>query len=65
VPAFTGIEKDTHGYLPVGLECSFLWQTEDQLKGGDWANHSLDDVYLETLQKFPGVIKFGPRKYPQ
>jgi hypothetical protein len=65
VPAFTGIEKDTPGYLPVGLECSFLWQTEGLPNGGDWANHSLRDIYYETLQKFPGVIKFGSRKYPQ
>lgn len=65
VPAFTGISADTIGYLPVGLECSFLWQTEDQATGGDWANHSLTGVYQKTLEDFPNVIRFGPRKYPQ
>ncbi len=65
VPAFTGISADTPGYLPVGLECSFLWQTEDLADGGDWANHSLTGIYQPTLQDFPHVIKFGPRQYPQ
>jgi lipase (class 3) len=65
VPAFTGISADTPGYLPVGLECSFLWQTEDQPDGGAWANHSLVNIYAATLQKYPNVIRFGPRKYPQ
>jgi hypothetical protein len=65
VPAFTGISADTPGYLPVGLECSFLWQTEDKPDGGDWANHSMKDVYLKTLTTYSNVIKFGPRSYPQ
>ena len=65
VPAFTGISADTEGYLPVGLECSFLWQTEDQADGGDWANHSMVNIYNETLQKYPNVIRYGPRSYPQ
>jgi triacylglycerol lipase len=61
VPALTGLEgADTPGYVHVGLECTFLWQ-----KWGDWENHSLVDTYLETVQQYPAVIKFGPRDYPQ
>lgn len=61
VPGLTGLDgNDTPGYVHVGLECTFLWQ-----KWGDWENHSLTDTYLETVQKYFGVIRFGPRKYPQ
>jgi hypothetical protein len=61
VPSLTGIDAvDKPGYIHVGLEASFLWQ-----KWGDWANHSLVDTYLTTVQKYFGVIRFGPRKYPQ
>jgi hypothetical protein len=47
-------------YVHVGLECTFVWQKWD-----DWANHSMQYTYLETLEKYYSVIKFGPRKYPQ
>jgi predicted lipase len=61
VPGLTGLDgADTPGYVHVGLECTFLWQ-----KWGDWENHSLVDTYLETVQHYPQVIKFGPRDYPQ
>lgn len=60
VPAFHGATADAAGYVQPGLECNFLWQT-----GGFWGNHSLTDVYLNTLKNYSNVIKFGPRKYPQ
>ena len=60
VPALTGIEADTPGYVHVGLECTFLWQT-----WGAWGNHSLVNIYMRTIKSFPGAIKFGPRSYPQ
>lgn len=60
VPAFTGAEADAPGYVHVGLECTFLWQT-----WADWGNHSLVNIYLETVRNHPGVIQFGPRQYPQ
>jgi predicted lipase len=60
VPGFTGIAADTPGYAHVGLDCTYLWQT-----GGDWANHSLENNYLECVKQYRDVIKFGPRKYPQ
>ncbi len=51
---------DAPGYVHVGLLASFLWQTD-----GDWANHSLADIYLNVVQNHPQVVKLGPRKYPQ
>lgn len=60
VPTFTGIEADTPGFVHVGLECSYLWQT-----GGAWANHTLDNTYLAVVRDHPEVINFGPRQYPQ
>jgi hypothetical protein len=60
VPSLTGIQADTPGYQQPGQEYSFLWQT-----GADWGNHSLDNVYIPTLQQYANVIKGGPRKYPQ
>ena len=60
VPSFTGMTADTPGYVHVGVLCSFLWQTD-----GDWANHSLEKIYLKVVQSYPQVVKVGPRTYPQ
>jgi hypothetical protein len=60
VPGFTGMTADTPGYLQPGQEYSFLWNT-----GHDWANHSLDDIYITTLAKYPKVVNGGVRHYPQ
>jgi hypothetical protein len=60
VPGFTGIAADTPGYQQPGEEYSFLWNT-----GHDWANHSLDNIYIRTLEEFPSVIKWGERDYPE
>ena len=60
VPCFTGISADTPGYQQPGEEYSFLWNT-----GHDWGNHSLDTIYLRTVEEFPSVIKWGIRDYPQ
>lgn len=61
VPSFTGVDgSDTPGYVHVGLDCTYLWQT-----GGDWGNHSLEYNYLACVQNHSDVIKFGARKYPQ
>jgi hypothetical protein len=60
VPSFTGMTADTPGYEQPGQEYSFLWNT-----GQDWGNHSLDNIYIPTLDKFPKVIKWGIRDYPQ
>jgi len=59
VPSFTGLTADTKGYEHVGLPCTFLWQT-----WGDWANHSLVNMYLKVVTEFPQVIRFGHRHYP-
>jgi hypothetical protein len=60
VPSFTGMTADTPGYQQPGQEYSFLWNT-----GQDWGNHSLDNIYIPTLEKFPKVVKWGIRDYPQ
>jgi len=52
--------QDTPGYVHVGQLCSYLWQTD-----GDWNNHALVNTYLKTLSQYPGVIRVGPRNYPE
>ncbi len=60
VPSLVGLEEDTPGYVHVGLPVTFLWQ-----KDMDWANHSMQDTYLRTLQNFSKVLQCGTRLYPQ
>jgi predicted lipase len=60
VPSLVGLEDDTPGYVHVGLPVTFLWQ-----KDMDWANHSMQDTYLNTIQNYSNVLKCGPRTYPQ
>jgi hypothetical protein len=63
VPSFLGglpTGEDASGYEHVGLPCTFLWQTD-----GDWHNHSMEDIYLNTVQNYSQVIQFGQRTYPQ
>jgi triacylglycerol lipase len=60
VPSLTGEEgADAPDYGHVGEPCTFVWQ-----KWGDWANHSLQDTYLVTLQSYPQVIQYGDLQYP-
>jgi hypothetical protein len=60
VPSLVGLEADVPGYVHVGLPVTFLWQ-----KDKDWANHNMNDTYLNALIYHPNVLQFGPRKYPQ
>ena len=61
VPSLVSLEPFTNPkpYEHVGVECTFIWQKWD-----DWANHSMD-LYLETIRDHMGVIKVGPRHYPE
>lgn len=60
VPALVGLEADVPGYVHVGLPVTFLWQ-----KDADWANHSMNDTYLNAITYYANVLQCGPRKYPQ
>jgi hypothetical protein len=62
VPSMVSLEPvtPTDPYVHVGLEATFVWQTWD-----DWGNHSLSNIYMPMVQSHWGVIRWGPRKYPQ
>jgi hypothetical protein len=61
VPIITGLTDDTTAdpYVHVGLPCTFVWQN-----GRIWANHSMENVYLATVEKSWNVIQYGPLNYP-
>jgi len=62
VPSMVSLEPVTLAdpYVHVGKEGTFVWQTWD-----DWGNHSLANIYITVVKNYWGVIRWGPRTYPQ
>lgn len=62
VPSLVGLEPGpppVDPYVHVGLPVTFTWQKWD-----DWANHSMQDTYLATIQSYFNVLYFGNHQYP-